>query len=100
MFLDDPARPVTADRGGPEPPWLDLRWARDASAQDGSVDLRNPRFHEAVTALAAPMHGIPRGEMEVRDFREYARSSRRRRAAMCGLAVLAAAALAGSCAGY
>lgn len=72
-----------------EPLWLDMRWAR--SEQD--LDLRrNPRFKDDLATLAAPMHGISKEELVGADLDQFRRSTRLRRAAITGLAVLTATA--------
>ena len=52
--------PALARRYRDEPRHLDLRWARGET----QLDLRHGRFREAVADLAAPMHGLPKDELE------------------------------------
>lgn len=47
------------------PLWVDLRQIRER----GRVSLRYPPFRAAVAALAAPLHGRPKEELEHDDFR-------------------------------
>lgn len=55
-----------------EPRWLDLRWARD----DAQLDLRNGRFRAAIADLAAPMHDMPKDDLEGDDVRQQKRAKR------------------------
>jgi WD40 repeat protein len=68
-----------------EPLYVDLRWAR----HEAHVDLRDPRFRDAVADLAAPIHGVDRDEIDAADLREFRRARRFRRAAVAGIATLA-----------
>ena len=72
-----------------EPRHLDLRWARE----EGQLDLSNGRFREAVADLAAPLHGIPKDELEGEDLRQHRRTRRLARGAVALLAVLLAVSL-------
>jgi hypothetical protein len=67
-----------------EPRHLDLRWARDET----DLDLRNSRFRSAVADLAAPMHGMPKDELEGEDIRQHRRARRLVRGAMGLVTVL------------
>jgi WD40 repeat protein len=64
-----------------EPRWLDLRWCH----HDEQLDLRNGRFRAALADLAAPMHGVPKEDLEGEDVRQQRRA---RRAAIAGVAVI------------
>ncbi|GAA2101495.1 TIR domain-containing protein [Microlunatus panaciterrae] len=76
-----------------EPLFVDLRWARS----EGQLDLRNPRFRNAVGDLAAPLHGVARDELDALDLVQYRRARRARRVATTGIAGLAVlATVAGS----
>jgi len=55
-----------------EPRHLDVRWARSTT----DLDLRNSRFRSAVADLAAPMHGVPKDELESEDIRQHRRTRR------------------------
>jgi WD40 repeat protein len=72
-----------------EPRHLDLRWARDQS----DLDLRHPRFRDAVAELAAPMHGIAKEDLESEDVRRQRRALRLARGAVATLALLLVAAV-------
>jgi WD40 repeat protein len=81
--------PALQGRFREEPRHLDLRWARD----EAQLDLRNSRFRGAVADLAAPLHGIPKDELESEDVHQHRRARRLARAAVVGLAVLLIASL-------
>ncbi len=70
-----------------EPRHLDLSWARD----DEHLDLRRAEFRSAIADLAAPMHGIPKDDLESDDIRIHRRTVRLRRAAVASLAAFAVA---------
>jgi WD40 repeat protein len=74
-----------------EPLFIDLRWAR----VDEQLDLRNPRFRQAVGDLAAPIHGMARDEIDALDLRQYRAARRARRLATTGLVSLTVASLVG-----
>ena len=76
---------VLRGRFAAEPRHLDLRWRRGDEVQ---LDLRHPRFREAVTDLAAPIHGVPKDELENEDVRRQRRALRLARGAAAALAVL------------
>ena len=73
--------PALADAFHDEPRHLDLRWAR----RETDLDLRNSRFRAAVADLAAPMHGIPKDELESEDIRQHRRTRRLARGAIAAL---------------
>jgi WD40 repeat protein len=56
-----------------EPLFLDLRWARDGSAR---LNMREPRFHEAVLQLAATLHNRPKDELDGADIENRRRTRR------------------------
>ena len=65
-----------------EPFYIDLSAARD---QVDRLDIRhNPSFREAVTKLAAPLHGCSPQELDSEDLRQYKRGRRLRRLAVGG----------------
>ena len=68
-----------------EPLYVDLRWARS----EAQLDLRNARFRQAVADLAAPIHGLPRDEVDAIDLAEFSKARRARRAAVVAISVLA-----------
>jgi WD40 repeat protein len=74
--------PALEGRFVDEPRHLDLCWARD----EEQLDLRHARFREAVADLAAPLHGVPKEELESEDVRQHRRA---RRLARGGVAMLA-----------
>lgn len=70
-----------------EPHYLDLRWARTET----ELDLRHSKFREAITQLAAPMHGVSPEDLESNDvarFRHLVRLRRAVVAVLCTLLVL------------
>jgi len=81
--------PALRDAFDDEPLHVDLRWARDAD----DLDLRNARFRDAVAQLAAPVHGIPKDELESEDVRVHRRARRLARSAFSVLVFLLALAV-------
>jgi len=73
-----------------EPRHLDLRWARTET----DLDLRNTRFRSSVADLAAPMHGVPKDELEGEDVRQHRRTRRLARAGASALGILVVIAVA------
>lgn len=67
-----------------EPRHLDLRWAHDET----QLDLRNGRFRDAIADIAAPIHGIPKENLESEDVRLHRRARRLARGAVAALLVL------------
>ncbi len=55
-----------------EPRHLDLRFART----EEQLDLRHAEFRAAIAALAAPMHGVSRDELEGQDVSQHRRTMR------------------------
>jgi hypothetical protein len=49
-----------------QPLYLNMTWAKN----ENHLTLRNARFRDQVAALAAPMHGITKDELEGDDIRE------------------------------
>ena len=85
------ALPPSALAGlGPEPRWVDLRWARTAD----DVSLANARFRDAVAEVAAAVLGRPKDELLGEDVRQFRRTKRIVRATIATLAVLVLAAAA------
>ncbi|MDJ0768306.1 MAG: TIR domain-containing protein [Ilumatobacter sp.] len=68
-----------------EPKFVDVRWAKD----EPQLDLRHSGFRDAVASIAAPIHGIPKDELEGEDIRRHRHSQRLRRVAVTGLVLLA-----------
>jgi WD40 repeat protein len=81
--------PALVGRFGDEARHLDLRWARG----EDDLDLRHSLFRAAVADLAAPLHGVPKDELEGEDIRLHRRGRRLARGAVAGLAVLLVASL-------
>lgn len=73
-----------------EPRHLDLRWAHDET----DLDLRSSRFREAIADLAAPIHGIPKDELDSEDVRLHRRAKRLARGAVAALILLFVASIA------
>jgi hypothetical protein len=69
-----------------EPHWLDLRWARDASA--GTLDLDHPRFRSAIAQLAAPLRNMDPDHLESEAIRQRRRALRLAAAAVVLIALL------------
>jgi WD40 repeat protein len=89
-LLGDAVPPSLRDAFADEPRHLDLTWARDAD----DLDLRNSGFRGAVADLAAPMHGVPKDELESEDVRLHRRSRRIARTAATTLVILLVVSLA------
>jgi WD40 repeat protein len=75
-----------------EPLYLDMTWAKN----ENHLTLRNARFRDQVAALAAPMHGITKDELEGDDVREQHRTQRLKRGAISGLTILLVLAITAS----
>jgi WD40 repeat protein len=90
-FADPSSAVPSTLRGvfGAEPRHLDLRWAQT----DTDLDLRNPRFRDAIADLAAPMHGRPKDDLAGEDVRQHRRTVRVAWSAAATLTVLLVAAL-------
>src|SRR6516162_4109341 len=82
--------PALAGHFSEEPRFLDMRWAHDET----HLDLRNGRFREAIAALAAPMHGLAKEDLESEDVRRHRHAVRLAWGAAIALVVLTLAALA------
>jgi len=68
-----------------QPRHLDLRWARNQH----NLSLRHRDFRDAVSELAAPLHGKRKSELESEDIRARKKARMWARLAVCGLAILA-----------
>ena len=55
-----------------EPRWVNLRFARG----EKQLDLKNPRFSEAVADLASAIRGVPKDELESEEVRQHRRTIR------------------------
>ena len=71
-----------------EPLYTDLRWAQNRS----DLNLRNPRFREAVVDIAAPLHGVRKDDLDSADLRQLARNRLWVRAGVASISVAAAVA--------
>jgi WD40 repeat protein len=89
LLLGDAVPPSLREAFADEPRHLDLTWAGD----DGSLNLRDVRFRGAVADLAAPIHGVPKDELESEDLRLHRRARRLTRGAVAALAALLVASL-------
>ena len=80
---------VLADAFPNEPLWLDMTWVEsDGGATE--LDLRSPKFRNAVATLAAPIHGVAKDDLEGEDVRQHRIFTQVRRAAIATLSVLLA----------
>jgi WD40 repeat protein len=84
--------PVLSDAFPDEPRHVDLRWAHAES----DLDMRNARFRDGVAQLAAPVHGIPKDELESEDILLHRRARRLARGGVTVLALLVVIALVAS----
>lgn len=73
-----------------EPLFLDLRWTRDGSAR---LNMREPRFHEAVLQLAATLHNRPKDELDGADIENRRRTRRLAASVVISLLLIALFAL-------
>ena len=55
-----------------EPRWVDLRWAKD----EDQLDLKDPRFADAVADIASALRGIPKDDLASEEVRQYRRTVR------------------------
>jgi WD40 repeat protein len=55
-----------------EPRWVDLRWARD----EDQLDLKDPRFADAVADVASAVRGIPKDDLASEEVRQHRRVTR------------------------
>jgi hypothetical protein len=72
-----------------EPLWVDLTWAR----QESELSLRHSRFRSEVAALAAPLHGRAKDELDSEDVRQHRLATRLRRTAVVALSLLTVVAM-------
>jgi WD40 repeat protein len=68
-----------------EPLYVDLRWARTVN----DLSLRHTQFRGAVLDLAAPLHGIPKDDLDGEDVRQYRRMRQVRFVAIFALVAVA-----------
>ena len=64
--------PMLANAFVAEPRHLDVRWAQS----EEQLDLRHADFRAAIAALAAPVHGVSRDELEGQDVAQHRRTMR------------------------
>jgi TIR domain len=69
---DSPATSTSRRRARLRRRFLDLRWARDSM----QLDVRHSAFRSQIADLAAPMHGIPKEDLEGEDVRMHRRALR------------------------
>lgn len=72
-----------------EPLYVDLRWATDAAP----LSLTNPRFRKAIVDIAAPVHGVPKEDLDSADIQELRRSRLRARTTVVVIGILGAVAV-------
>lgn len=72
-----------------EPLYVDLRWAKTVN----DLSLRHGQFRGAVLDLSAPLHGIPKDELDGEDVRQYRRMRQVRFVAISALIAFAAVAV-------
>ena len=74
-----------------EPRWVDARFAH---ANAGKTKGADPRFHDLVAELAAPLRGVPKDDLIGEDIRQHRRLSLWRNVALIVLTTLLVVALA------
>lgn len=67
-----------------EPLWVDLSWARSET----QLSVRNSRFRDKVAALAAPVHGMAKDELDSEDVRRHRVFARVRGAVITAISLL------------
>ena len=72
-----------------EPKHLDVRWAHEET----QLDLRHSQFRSEVATLAAPIHGMPKEDLEDEDVRLHRRAMRLAWGAAAALLLLTVAAV-------
>jgi WD40 repeat protein len=80
--------PIFARRFADEPLWIDLRWARGV---DG-LNLRHPRFRDAVVDAAAPIRGQRKDAVDSADLRQHTRNRALVRGGVAAIALAGAVA--------
>ena len=75
-----------------EPRWVDMRFARDET----DLDLKDPRFADAVADIASALRGIPKDELASEEVKQHRRTIRTAWGAggLVGLLAIAAIGLA------
>ena len=72
-----------------EPRWVDMRFARDET----DLDLKDPRFADAVADIASGLRGVPKDELASEEVKQHRRTIRTAWAAGVLLLVLGIAAV-------
>ena len=72
-----------------EPRWVDLRFAID----EEQLDLKDPRFADAVADVASALRGVPKDELASEEVKQHRRTVRTAWAGVSVIAVLAVAAV-------
>ena len=71
-----------------EPRWVDLRFAKDET----DLDLKDPRFADAVADIASALRGIPKDELASEEVKQHRRTIRTAWAGVALIGLLAVAA--------
>ena len=74
---------------GEEPRWIDVSWPEEET----QLDLRYPRFREAVADVASALRGVAKDDLESEEVRQHRRT--RRTAWAAGIALVFLALIAG-----
>ncbi len=74
-----------------EPRYIDLRWAEGQPAS--VLNLRDPRFADAIAEIAAPIRDVNKDELVGADLREHRKTIRIARTAVVALCLLLVASL-------
>ena len=72
-----------------EPRWVDLRFAKD----EEQLDLKDPRFADAVADIASALRGVPKDELASEEVKQHRRTVRTAWGAAALVGVLALAAV-------
>jgi WD40 repeat protein len=83
---------VLAGKFKEEPLHVDLRWVQDTA----NLSLRHSQFRQSILALAAPLHGRPKSELDGEDVRQFRRTRRLAWSASVALLLLTIASIVAS----
>ena len=72
-----------------EPRWVDMRFAREKS----DLDLKDPRFADAVADIASAIRGVPKDELASEEVKQHRRTVRTAWTGVATIALLAVAAI-------
>ena len=72
-----------------EPRWVDMRFARDET----DLDLKDPRFADAVADIASALRGVPKDELASEEVKQHRRTIRTAWAGATLVGLLAVAAI-------